>query len=154
MENENETEQRNRLVAIAHTWLGTPYQHCGRFKNVACDCVTLLVGIYEEAGLIPKVEIPYYPHDWHLHRNEEMYMGGLLKHAHEITTPPKPGDIILWNFGRCYSHGAIVVEFPLIIHAYLNRNVMLENIDNAYWLKYMNDDKTLRKTKVFSFWGK
>ncbi len=68
-----------------------------------------------EAGLIHQVEVPKYSHQWHLHRSEELYLNGLLGHTHEIEGPPLPGDIVLWKFGRCYSHGAIVVEWPTII---------------------------------------
>ena len=53
-----------------------------------------------------------------MHRDAERYMEGLLQYAHEIDGPPEPGDVALFRFGRCYSHGAIVVEWPRLIHAY------------------------------------
>ena len=30
----------------------------------------------------------------------------------------KPGDIALFRFGRTFSHGAIVTDWPRLIHAY------------------------------------
>ncbi len=48
----------------------------------------------------------------------ERYLEGLLRYAREIAGPPLPGDIALFRFGRTFSHGAIVVEWPRLIHAY------------------------------------
>ena len=132
--------------------MNTPYVHAGRVKGQGADCLTLLAEIYAEAGLVDRVPIPNYPQDWHLHRAEQLYMNGLLKYMKE-TTAPKPADIVLWQFGRCYSHGAIIVSWPTVIHAYLQSRCMMENVDNAIWLKYQKDGKTLRPMRFFSIWG-
>lgn len=127
-------EVRHRIVSVAQGWVGTPYHPGARKKGVGCDCLTLLAGIYEEAGCLPAVPIPYYPQDWHLHRGEERYQQGLLQYAREFSGPPEPGDIVLWKFGRCFSHGAIVVDWPRIIHATLKRGCIEENAEAAHWL--------------------
>ncbi len=31
---------------------------------------------------------------------------------------PLAGDVAVFRFGRTFSHGAIVVEWPVVIHAY------------------------------------
>jgi cell wall-associated NlpC family hydrolase len=123
---ETEHLERARVVAIAHTWLRTPYHHHARVKHAGADCITLLAAVYEEAGLLPLVTLPHYSVQWHLHREAELYLNGLLKYAHEIPGDPLPGDIVVWRIGRCYSHGAIVVNWPQIIHAQINRCVMLD----------------------------
>jgi NlpC/P60 family putative phage cell wall peptidase len=105
--------KRAAVVAEAESWLGTPYHHMARLKGVGCDCLTLLAAVYEAAGVVPVIEIPFYPPDWHLHRGVERYMDGLLAYAHEVDAPA-PGDVALFRFGRCFSHGAIVVEWPRI----------------------------------------
>ncbi len=56
--------------------------------------------------------------DWHMHRDAERYMEGLLGYARPIDGPPLPGDIALFRFGRTFSHGAIIVEWPRLVHAY------------------------------------
>ena len=109
--------KRAAVVAEAESWLGTPYHHMARLKGVGCDCLTLLAAVYEAAGVVPAIEIPFYPPDWHLHRGVERYMDGLLAYAHEVDAAA-PGDVALFRFGRCFSHGAIVVEWPRIIHAW------------------------------------
>ena len=39
--------------------------------------------------------------------------------------PPQPADFVVFKFGRAFSHGAIVVNWPAIIHSYIPRGVML-----------------------------
>jgi cell wall-associated NlpC family hydrolase len=153
----SEVEERARVVAVARQWLRTPYRHASRVKGSGADCLTLLAEVFSEAGLISRPVIPYYPHDWHLHRDAERYTAGLLQYTHEITGPPLPGDIALWKFGRCFSHGAIVVEWPVIIHAYVGRACTIENADAAVWLSHIGENTgdrgKPRPRRFFSIWG-
>jgi cell wall-associated NlpC family hydrolase len=132
-------EQRAKVITIAKSWLGTPYHPMGRVKGAGIDCLTLLAEVYVEAGIIQAMEIPYYPHDWHLHKGQERYLEGLRRYTREIDTLPLPGDIALWKFGRCMSHGAIVMEWPIIIHAYVGRACTLENAESARWLSHVGE---------------
>lgn len=114
---------RRRVIAEAESWLGTPYHHMGRLKGVGCDCLTLLAGVYHAAGVIPAPDIPFYPPDWHLHRSAERYLEGLVSHAYEVEGA-EPGDVAVFKFGRCFSHGAIVTGWPQLIHAWHAGGVM------------------------------
>ena len=126
-----EEEGRNRVVAEALTWEGTPYIPHGRIKGKdgGCDCLTFVAGVYENAGVIDRLPIPHYNRDWHLHDNVELYLfgkddtPGMLHFCDEITGPPQPADIVLWKFGKRFSHAAIVIEWPRIIHAWVRRPV-------------------------------
>jgi cell wall-associated NlpC family hydrolase len=115
---------RAALVAAAERWLRTPYQHSARLHGVAVDCVNLLCAVYEEAGLTDYVEPGFYRSDWMLHRAEERFLMGILEaRLHEVARP-LPGDIALFRYGRCFSHGAIVVEWPRVIHAFAGLGVV------------------------------
>ena len=110
--------QREQIVNEALTWLRTPYRHKARVKGAGVDCAQLLIGVYSACGLIePNLTVDDYPMDWHLHRDEERYLNHVLAHAHEVSDP-QPGDVALFKFGRTVSHGAIVMDWPYIIHAY------------------------------------
>ncbi|MGA9822239.1 MAG: hypothetical protein WBQ36_11675, partial [Desulfobaccales bacterium] len=62
--------------------------------------------------------IPNYPQQWHLHRGEERYLQMIQTlGGREINTTPLHGDIAVWKIGRAYSHAAIVLLWPCIIHA-------------------------------------
>jgi NlpC/P60 family putative phage cell wall peptidase len=93
--------KRAAVVAEAESWLGTPYHHMARLKGVGCDCLTLLAAVYEAAGVVPAIEIPFYPPDWHLHRGVERYMDGLLAYAHEVDAPA-PGDVALFRSAAAF----------------------------------------------------
>lgn len=112
------------VVTEALTWLGTPYHHQGRVKGFGVDCAMLLCEVYHAVGLVPFVDPTPYPHDWHLHRSEERYLGWIEQFADPVETP-QAGDVALYKFGRCVSHAAIVIEWPRVIHAYLGQGCVL-----------------------------
>jgi cell wall-associated NlpC family hydrolase len=120
----NNQDGRAAVVKEAESWLLTPYHHQGRIKGSGVDCAMLLAEVYENTGHIPHVDPRPYPPDWHLNRSEERYIGWVDKYAREVKIP-MPGDIALFKFGRCVSHGAIIVQWPIIIHSYLHEGVLL-----------------------------
>ncbi len=113
-----EDPRRATVVTEARRWLGTPFHHQGRVKGAGVDCAMLLAEVYERCDLVGHVDPGHYPPDWHMHRDAERYLDKLLAHASEFAGPPLPGDVAVFRFGRTYSHGAIVVAWPLLIHAY------------------------------------
>lgn len=139
--------QRALVVAEALSWLRTPYHHRGRLKGVGVDCAQLPLCVYANVGLLEAFDTGEYPPDWHQHREEERYAGVVLEHALEITAAEvAPGDLILWKFGRAFSHGAIVVSLPTVIHAERRAGcVMLTEIDQ-------DDQLAGRPARYFSFW--
>jgi cell wall-associated NlpC family hydrolase len=158
--------ERASLVAEARVWLRTPYHHMGRVKGAGVDCATLLAEVYASAGVIPSFDLPFYPPDWHLHRDAERYLGFVREHAMEIfprvaqasgevsrepSCEVKPADIALWRFGRCFSHGAIVIDWPLVIHAYSGRGCVLEDVETATWLAYLGDKRRAQRRPVRFF---
>lgn len=108
---------RAAVLAEAESWVGTPFHHAARVKGAGVDCLMLLAEVYERAGIVGRVDPGYYVPDWHLHRAAELYIEGLTRYAREIAGPPEPGDVALFRFGRVFSHGAIVVAWPRVIHA-------------------------------------
>ena len=143
--------ERAAVVAEARAWLRTPYHHMGRVKGAGVDCATLLAEVYARAGIVPPVAIPFYPPDWHLHRDAERYLGFVLEHAREIAAAPLPADIALWRFGRCFSHGAIVIGWPIVIHAYAGKGCILEDASRARWLSQIDERGSAQQRPVKFF---
>ena len=113
------------MVTEAESWIGTPFHHAARVKGAGVDCLMLLAEVYERAGVAGHIDPPFYVPDWHLHRDAERYMEGLLRYARPLDdTGPLPGDIALFRFGRTFSHGAIVTGWPRLVHAYWNIGVV------------------------------
>lgn len=108
---------RAEVVREALSWERTPYHHRARLKGVGVDCAMFPAAVYEACGLIPHLAPDYSP-QWMLHRDEEQFLGWVKPYAREIDRADVgPGDFAIWKFGRTYSHGAIVIDMPEIIHA-------------------------------------
>jgi hypothetical protein len=56
-----------------------------------------------------------------MHSDDQRYLDGVLEFFDEVPAPPVyaplPADLVLFKFGRGFSHGAIIVDWPLCIHA-------------------------------------
>jgi cell wall-associated NlpC family hydrolase len=122
-----EIEWRTAIVVAARSWIGTPYHNCADVKGAGVDCGMLLVRVFVDLGLAPPFDPRPYAPDWHLHRSEEKYLGFVFAHGREVEAP-QPGDIAVFRFGRCYSHGGIVAKpDPLtIVHAFAPARMALE----------------------------
>jgi len=112
-----EQEAREAIVAEALSWEGTPYHSHARIKGVGVDCAQLPAAVYEAVGLVPHLA-PDYADQWFLHRDEETYLSWVRPHARQIDRADLlPGDFVIWRYGRTFSHGAIVIAPPIVIHA-------------------------------------
>jgi cell wall-associated NlpC family hydrolase len=126
-----ERVQRAAVIAEARRWLGTPYHHAARVRGAGADCATFPAEVYAAAGMIAPIMIPHYPPDWHLHRSVERYRDHVLADAREVAGPTGAGDFVLYRWGRAFAHGAIVVDWPVIIHAMINVGIILDRGDDG-----------------------
>lgn len=141
----NEAQQRSAVVAEALTWLGTPYHHHARIKGAGVDCAQILCAVFEACALVPHIELGNYPCEWHLHHSDELYIGWLEKVGARQVALPTPGDIALFRFGRCFSHGSIVVDTDTVVHSYLGHGVHLSRFSEA--------PLAGRPVQFWSIWG-
>ena len=114
---DNEERSRAAVIAEARSWLRTPWHHMGRVKGAGVDCATLLAEVYHAAGLVPEIEPEEYPMDHMMHRDEERLVAWIEKYAAR-TEAPRPGDVVVYRFGRTFSHGGIVIDDAHLLHAY------------------------------------
>jgi len=84
------------------------------------------VRVYVDTGVVPPFDPRPYSPQWHLHRDDERYLGFLLERGIEVTEP-QPGDIMVWKIGRSFAHGGIVVGWPLVVHAYQPEGRVVES---------------------------
>lgn len=129
----------------ARTWLGTPFHHQGRVKNIGkkkggCDCIGLIFGVCKaldlegKQGVIHSFDITGYsrePNGMDLKRNLE-------KHLIEIDKNDiKPADILLFRFEENPQHVGIVSNYSDsqygIIHCYAQARKVVEHILDDYW---------------------
>ena len=53
-----------RVIAIARSWLGTPYHDQASLRGVGCDCLGLARGVWREVVGPEPFPIPPYNRDW------------------------------------------------------------------------------------------
>lgn len=140
-----ESELRQRIIDEAESWLRTPYHHAAAIKGAGVDCAQILIEVYTAVGLADKPDVGYYPSDWMLHRSEERYLGWVEKYCIEVEKPVM-GDIVLFKFGRCFSHSGIVLTWPRIIHA--------QREDGCCYADATQGALAGRAVKFFSLFGK
>lgn len=124
-----------KIAKEAMTWISTPHVNMAKVKGIGVDCGMLLIGSVEGAGLIKKdsISIPPYSNEWHLHRSEEWFLHHVESYCDKVSDL-KIGDFLLYQFGRCISHGAIYVGDNRVIHAYINQGVVLSDINDVMFL--------------------
>jgi hypothetical protein len=146
----SEEAGRDRVDAIARTWIGTKFHDHARVKGGGTDCAQILLATFEEAGLIPHTEVGTYSAQFFLHSGEERYLGWVTKFAKEIPLAQvRHGDIALYRIGQCFAHGAIVVKpgWPHIIHAHAGGKVVRRAFGTSPHL-----GMAVLDTKYFSLW--
>lgn len=145
------SKARARVLEEANHWVNTPYHHEGRVLGQGVDCAMILCEVYYAAGLIPHIDPRPYPRDWHLNRDEERYLGWIKKYAIEVPGP-LPGDIAVWKFGRGFAHGAIVVDWPVVIHAYLPAGRVVVDDGMRGELMWVGRGERMRRREL-QFWS-
>lgn len=137
-------QMRAAIVAQAYSWLRTPYHHQARIKGAGVDCVWLLIEVFKTVGIVAADFDPgNYSGEWYFHESEEIYLAGVLGHGARRVEIPQPGDVALYQFGHCVSHGAIIVQAsPELVGIHASRparNVELielraiEDRFHSYW---------------------
>ena len=119
------------VVDEARSWILTPYHSQQRVKGVGVDCAQLLIGVYVNARAIEPTNGPeYYSPDWHFHHNEEVLLEWVERYAREVTEA-RPADIVMYRFGKTFSHVGIVTEWPFVVHAVRKDRIVHEEDGRA-----------------------
>jgi cell wall-associated NlpC family hydrolase len=137
--------------------VGTPFRDCADVKgpNGAVDCAMLLVRSAVDTGRLPPFDPRPYSPRWHLHRSEEKFVGWMeTLGAREVATP-QPGDIVLWQFGRVFSHGGVLVSADEVVHAYYAAGCVTVSKLSEPLLRFISDGRLNipRPVRYFNLWS-
>lgn len=130
------TEAEGKRVAeAAKTWLGTPHINGARVKGKGVDCGMLLIGSLEDAGVMERnsMEIAPYSNEWHLHHSEEWFLSYVKSKCRKVRKP-RPGDFLLYQYGRCISHGAVYVGDGRVVHAVVRQGVIMSDTNEVQFV--------------------
>lgn len=141
-----EEVQRTAVVARARKWLGTPFRDQTDIIGVGVDCAMLLVRCFVDTGVLAPFDPRPYSPQWHLHQRAEKYLEWLRGFADE-TDEMRPGNVAVYKFGLCYSHGGIVLDPQNMISAYLQHRIA--SIQELWAPGYVD-----RPRLIFDVWAK
>jgi len=137
---ESEAEGRAAIVREGLSWIGTPFRDCADVKgpNGAVDCAMLLVRCYVDTGRLPPFDPRPYPPRWHLHKDRQRFLEWVEdKLGGRRVERPRLGDVVIWQFGRCFSHGAILINAEEVVHAYAHARTCITSRLDEHPLKYV-----------------
>ena len=136
-----------KLDSFIQEWNGTLYKHHTGVCGVGCDCIHFIVRGLEYFGF-SRINVPWYPKDWHLHNTEERLLNGIRKHfpPHNELEPnnPKSGDIILYKFGKTISHAGWFLKGEVY------QALASKRIESRIWL---DREWHKRRRKIFRLLG-
>ncbi len=130
----------SEVVAVARSWIGTPYVHQASCKGAGCDCLGLLRGIWRHFYGAEPERVPSYTADWAEPQGEERLLAAALRHLDcKPTLHAASGDILLFRMrdGAIAKHLGVasrVGEAPSFIHAYSGHGV-LESSFSEPWAR-------------------
>ena len=141
-------EKQAQLKVILDSWVGTPYRHHACVKQLGCDCIHFVIGVFNELGVINMdlKKIPDYPRDFHLHKTRELLSESIenVKYGASVKkvsiADVVNGDIILSHYGKAASHAAI----------YFDDNIY-QSIDGVGVCKISFSDKAFRRQVKFAY---
>lgn len=115
----SEQDERTRAVAEAISWSRTPFHDCSNIKGVGVDCANFVYEVYRNCGLVdPAYKVPEYSPQFLLHSKRQRFLEVVDLFCRPVTDrDPLPGDLAMYQFGQCFSHGALIIAWPEIIHA-------------------------------------
>jgi NlpC/P60 family putative phage cell wall peptidase len=108
------------IIAAARGWIGTPYRHQASRKQVGCDCLGLVRGVWRDCyGSEPETLPPYSP-DWAEAGAGETLAAAARRHMREIDPAElRPGDLVLfrWRPHLPAKHAGLLSAEGRMIHA-------------------------------------
>lgn len=126
----------DNIVAVARSWLGTPYHHQASIKQVGTDCLGLVRGVYRELYGKEPEKIPSYSPDWAEASGVETMLEGANRHLKRVAvTDVEPGDVLIFRFrrGTLAKHAGILSGKSRMIHALEGARVSEIYLGTWWW---------------------
>ena len=86
------------VIAVARSWLGTPYHDQASLRGVGCDCLGLARGVWREVVGDEPFPIPPYSRDWGETGPREVLAEGARQMMPEIMpSEARSGTLVLFR---------------------------------------------------------
>lgn len=122
------------IIDEARTWIGTPFHHQAAIKNIGCDCIGLMRGVYEQ--LFPGIleNDPNYRKPTYSKQPFNSMFPKSLEDTGYVTIIEKglkSGYLLLFAYRKEPQHIGIFTEKGTIIHAG-NPKVVEHRLDDKW----------------------
>ena len=135
----SDPQTRARIVEEARSWIGTPYHHQASLKQVGCDCLGLVRGVWREVyGCEPEAVPAYTPH-WAEAGRREQLLEAASRHLELLPVDGiSAGDLLVfrWRAHVPAKHLAIAAGDGRMIHAQ-DRASVCDVALNNWWQRHL-----------------
>ncbi|VAV99771.1 Gene Transfer Agent NlpC/P60 family peptidase [hydrothermal vent metagenome] len=119
-----ETADALAVIEEANSWIGTPYRHQASVKQVGCDCLGLIRGVWRALHGFEPAKVPIYSPDW----AERGAVDLLSDAANRFLLPAskaEAGAVLLFRMDTSSpaKHCGILINQNEFVHAYWGRMV-------------------------------
>ncbi|MFB2532932.1 peptidase [Paracoccus sp. p4-l81] len=125
-----------KVVALARGWIGTPYLHQAASRQIGCDCLGLIRGLWRELYGAEPEAVPAYTPDWAEAGGDEKLWAAGLRHLLPCGdgVPLMPGQVLLFRMrpGAIAKHLGLASQPGRFIHAY-DRCGVIETALTSGW---------------------
>jgi len=128
-----------RIVKAARGWLGTPYHDQASVKDVGCDCLGLIRGVWREVVGPEPMPVPPYSRDWGEAGPQEVLAEAARAAMIELLIDEaRTGDVLLFRMrhGAIAKHAGILTNgrqnIHSFIHAYERTGVIEQELTDAW----------------------
>jgi len=124
-----------KVIAVARSWLGTPYHDQASLRGVGCDCLGLARGVWREVVGNEPFVIPPYSRDWGETGPYEVLAEGARGTMIEILPDDaSPGTLLIFRMERraIAKHVGILTDAGTFIHAYERLGVIEEKLTQPW----------------------
>lgn len=152
-----EAAGRAAIAREALSYEGTPFRNCAdiRGRSGGIDCAMLCVRCYVDTGRLAPFDPRPYSAQWMLHRDEEKFLEWIEQKLGAVRTDaPHIGDVVVFRYGHCFSHGGILVGEKKMVHAYGAAGMTIISGIDEEPLRYMPalGGQVLRPRLFFNVW--
>ncbi|WP_099865912.1 NlpC/P60 family protein [Pararhizobium haloflavum] len=129
------TANSDCIIAVARSWLGTPYHDQASLKGVGCDCLGLARGIWREVVGPEPFPMPPYSRDWGETGPCEVLAEGARRLMIEIEpAAASPGALVLFRMKprAIAKHVGLITSTVTFIHAYGRLGVIEQPLSEAW----------------------
>ncbi len=125
---------KDRVIAAARDWLGTPYRHQGSTLGAGCDCLGLLRGVWRTLYGDEPMALPPYGRSLRDEAGGEALLEAAERLLVREAEPFEGGQVVLFRLGRTLParHCGILVSPSRFIHAQERLGVVEANLTEGW----------------------